>query len=277
MGRDVVRWLPRLLRAWSLSDIRVVAELTDIGDRARVWRVDTDSGSYVVKLTFDARRYVEPGLRIASVLDRASVRTGAPVPTVDGALCVGVRRLRGSWTVAVLEFVEGTPCDWTTPELCGELLGRVHRILRAAGDVTPAGGLLDFYTEEARRVGGRHGAALSEALAAVAEFDRDTGLSYGVLYGDPAPEILRLIDSDELALIDWGTPSWGPLLHDLVCWQRFGATVRPDEPDLADRLLTAYRTRVRMDDAELAARDLFDTLHQAIHALWESTGVPVRR
>ncbi|MFD0361987.1 phosphotransferase [Nocardia sp. GCM10030253] len=266
MGSDIAQRLPRLLGAWPFSGVRVVDELTDLGDRARVWRVRTNSGDYVAKLTFDGRGYVEPGLRIASVVDRAGISTGAPVTTVDGALCVKVYRWRGSWTLAVLELVEGTPFDWSEPELCGELLGRVHRILLEAGDVTPAGKLLDFYTAEAGRIGGREGNALNDALAAVREFDRDIGLSYGVLYGDPAPEILRKTGSGELALIDWGTPSWGPLLHDVVCWHRFGSAAQPHIPDIAERLLAAYRTRVHIGNAELAATQLFDRLHRAIQA-----------
>lgn len=159
-----------------------------------------------------------------------------------------ITRLRGTWTLAVLEFVDGVPDGWTEPERCGELLGRVHRILRHE---TAAGRLLDYYAAEAT------GPALADAVAAIREFDRDVGLSHGVLYGDPAPEILR--SSGELALIDWGTPSWGPLLHDLVCWQRF---------DAADRVLAGYRAHVPITDAELAATDLFRALHKAIDAEW---------
>ncbi|MDA3648010.1 phosphotransferase [Saccharopolyspora indica] len=264
MARSFARRLPKLLRPWPLSGVRVVEELTDLGDRARVWRVRADDADHVAKLTFDARRYVVPGLRIASVLDRAGIRTGRPVPTSAGALCTGVRL--GRWTLALLEFVPGTPFDWSEPERCGDLLGRVHHVLRSAEDVAPAGRLLDFYQEEADRVGGQRGAALSDAVAAVRAFDRDTGLTHGVLYGDPAPEVLRSPD-DELALIDWGTPSWGPLLHDLVCWQRFGAAAGEDA---AARLLSGYRTRMHLADAELAAAPLFRTLHRAIDAVWEA-------
>ncbi|ASR34481.1 hypothetical protein BAY61_05180 [Prauserella marina] len=267
MGRDIAARLPRLLRAWSFPSVRVESELTDLGDRARVWRIHAGGRNHVAKLTFDAREFVEPGLLIAAALDRAGIRTGAPVPTGDGALSVSVRR--GSWTLAVLEFVDGAPFDWAAPESGGDLLGRVHTILREAIEVPPAGGLLDFYATEADRVGGSSGAALAEALAGIHEFDRLTGLSHGVLYGDPAPEVLRDADTGELALIDWGAPSRGPLLHDLVCWQRFAEQARPGEPGMADRLLSGYLAQVPLTEAELAATGLFGTLHKAIRACWE--------
>ncbi len=122
----------------------------------------------------------------------------------------------------MLEFVEGHSIDWTTPdasELCGDLLGRVHRSVSELDDgLEPAGRLLDFYAGEAARIGGHHGGALADAVATVRAFDRRVGLTEGVLYGDPAPEVLCDDRTGTLALIDWGTPSWGPLLHDLVSW-----------------------------------------------------------
>jgi aminoglycoside phosphotransferase (APT) family kinase protein len=41
-----------------------------------------------------------------------------------------------------------------------------------------------------------------------------------VLYGDPSPEIL-IADDGAVGLIDWGTPSWGPQLHDVTVWLRW--------------------------------------------------------
>lgn len=45
----------------------------------------------------------------------------------------------------------------------------------------------------------------------------------GVLYGDPSPEILQDSTTADCALIDWGTPTSGPLLFDLLTWERFFA------------------------------------------------------
>lgn len=273
MARDVVRRLPAWLRVWDLVGVRVIDELTDQGDRSRAWLVRTSSGDYVAKLTFDAAEFVEPGLRIAAALGRAGIATGAPVPTVTGALCRRVRR--GGWTLAVLEFAVGQPLDWNSPgapALCGDLLGRVHRTLSSLdGSLKPAGRLLDFYAAEAVRIGGRRGAALAAAVAAVCAFDRREGLTHGLLYGDPAPEVLRDDRSGTLALIDWGTPSWGPLLHDLVSWRHIAATQNPGDPRAAQRLTDFYRAQMTIADTELASLALFVTLHHAIHLTWEPT------
>ncbi len=247
-------------------------ELTEHGDRSRAWRVRADDGDYVAKLTFDVPAFVEPGLRIAAALDRAGITTGAPVPTVTGSLCRRVRRWPGGWTLALLEFVEGRPIDWTTPdapEFCGDLLGSVHRTLCGLDDrPEPAGRLLDFYAAEAARIGGPRGGALADAVAAVCAFDRRAGLTQGVLYGDPAPEVLRDDRGGAPALIDWGTPSWGPLLHDLVSWKLFAAERNPGDPGVGPRLVAAYRARMPVEDTELAGQELFVDLHRAIQAAW---------
>ncbi|WP_327707027.1 hypothetical protein OG530_40445 [Streptomyces decoyicus] len=76
-----------LLAPWNLSTPRLATELTDLGDRSRVWRVESNNGPCVAKPTFEGPAFVEPGLRIAAVLDHAGIPTGAPILTVDGKLC----------------------------------------------------------------------------------------------------------------------------------------------------------------------------------------------
>lgn len=134
-----------------------------------------------------------------------------------------------------------------TPEICGDLLGRVHRTLAGLSNVEAAGRLLDFYAADADRVGGRRGAAFADAVAAVREFGRRVGLTFGVLYGDPSPEVLRDEHSGALALIDWGAPSWGPLRYDLLSWQLFAADQQPNDPDIVERLSASYRAQMPLD------------------------------
>ncbi|MFI2367587.1 phosphotransferase enzyme family protein [Streptomyces sp. NPDC018833] len=264
-----------LLAPWRLPGARIGREMTDLGDRSRVWRLDTDIGPYVAKLTFDHPAVVEPGLEIAAVLDRAGIPTGAPIPAADGRLCRSVGRLgRRPWTLALHEFVPGAPLDLagkTAPEQAGDLLGRVHHALATHPDVPqPAGHLLDFYTAEADRLSGPRGTALGRALAAITDFRAHTRLSDGVLYGDPAPEILVDANSTELALIDWGTPSYGPLLHDIVSWQLFLTSHQTPEAatTVEQRFLAAYRDRCPIDDHQLAGRNHFLDLHHAIQDAW---------
>ncbi|MFC9234950.1 phosphotransferase enzyme family protein [Streptomyces decoyicus] len=275
MSPDWNQRLLSLLAPWNLSTPRLAAELTDLGDRSRVWRVESNNGPYVAKLTFDDPAFVEPGLRIAALLDRAGIPTGAPIPTVDGKLCRPVDRLKDyPWTLALHTFIPGAPLDLTSdtaPEQAGDLLGRVHHALMTLPDVPqPAGRMLDYYKGEAKRLGRRRGAALRKALTAIADFRTRAPLSEGVLYGDPAPEILQDPDSTALALIDWGSPSWGPLLHDVVSWQLFLTARQP--PDAAStverRFLTAYRARRPISEGEMDGRDLLLDLHRAIQDAW---------
>ncbi|MEU5541442.1 hypothetical protein AB0G85_03480 [Streptomyces sioyaensis] len=113
-GRHVLA----LLAPWRLPGARIGREMTDLGDRSRVWRVDTDDGPCVAKLTFDSPVVVEPGLKIAAVLDRAGIRTGAPTPAADGRLCRSVGRLpRRGWTLALHESLRPSAstkrgCGW---------------------------------------------------------------------------------------------------------------------------------------------------------------------
>ncbi|MFE0380813.1 phosphotransferase enzyme family protein [Streptomyces inhibens] len=267
--------LPDLLAPWDLPDARIGAELTDLGDRSRVWRVDTDRGAYAAKLTFDSPAFVEPGLKIAAALDRTGIPTGAPLPDADGRLCRPVGRPGDwPWTLALHTFVVGTPLDWgseAAPAQTGDLLGRVHLALTRLAEVPrPAGHLLDFYAARAEQLGSHRGAALDKALSAIADFRTRTPLSEGVLYGDPAPEILQTLGQAPLALIDWGTPSWGPLLFDLVSWQLFLTSRQPPNKaeDAEQRFLAAYRDRCPIDDHQLAARGMMADLHRAVQDTW---------
>ena len=83
----------------------------------------------------------------------------------------------------------------------------------------------------------------------------------GIVYGDPHPEVLVRADTGELALVDWGTPSVGPLLHDVAAW-----LVAYDHSDPADRrsFLAAYDAHVPLTDAEIAALPTFEALVHTI-------------
>lgn len=270
MGRDWAGWLPELLAPWNLASVRVGAELTGLGDRSRTWRIDASSGAYAAKLTFDGPAFVEPGLRIAAALDQVGIPTGAPVSTVDGQLCRPVGGPGQVWTLALLEFMPGEPLDLgdsQAAEAAGNLLGSVHCSLGAMPDAPcPAGRLLDFYAEVADIADEVASAALKQALADIHAFNARTPLAFGILYGDPAPEILRDPDTGTLALIDWGTPSFGPLLHDLVAWQAFLTAGQPPDRAAQTRRLfrDAYQARYPIDEGQLAGQNVFVALQKAI-------------
>ncbi|MCA1570367.1 MAG: phosphotransferase [Chloroflexi bacterium] len=78
-------------------------------------------------------------------------------------------------------------------------------------------------------------------------------LGFSVVYGDPSPEIL-LAAEGTAALIDWGTPSWGPQLHDVAAWlRRLGE--RPGEgSEREGRFLASYGRPIDPGMLELFGR-----------------------
>jgi homoserine kinase type II len=154
-------------------------------------------------------------------------------------------------------LVEGDrllPGDPGAVETAGDLLGRVHQVLVQASrrDWVPAA-LLEWSADFAAAIGNEEAA---EVVAELAGYIEAGAVTQSVLYGDPAPEILVGQDG-EVALIDWGTPSWGPLLHDVAAWLAWlGLEVDPDSPG-ATRFLAAYQARMPLASEELALLDRF--------------------
>lgn len=131
----------------------------------------------------------------------------------------------------------------------------------------PTGVLLDYYAGEANRL---PDSALAEALPALLRALAVNPVQDGTLYGDPAPEILIATTADAPALIDWGTPSRGPLLFDVVTWHVFvTAGCAPEARDTAGgRFLAAYRRHMPLTDGDLALWPLVADLYHAIQATW---------
>ena len=118
-------------------------------------------------------------------------------------------------------------------------------------------------TEPRRRAPRDRDAPALEALTAVRRIGARGALREAVVYGDPSPEIIVTERPGQIALIDWGTPSWGPLAHDVAVWLRLVAP-RPDDAKRARRFLTAYEGRVQLRDGERDALPSFHRLHSAL-------------
>ena len=252
----------RLLEAWDLP-AATATRLPHPGAGSRTWNVKTASGRrYVAKLILDARQFAEPGLRVAAALDDVGITTGRPVLTRSGRLSLDVDDGTTRGTLAVLRHVSGQPLDVAgerAPSVTGDLLGRVHVALQTvtSRDWVPG----DLLVWCARDIANE--AAMS-ALRLLRAFESSHALTRGVIYGDPAPEILVDEKSDGIALIDWGTPSWGPLMHDVACWLRYLSS--GGRGSVRDRLafLDAYVAQMTIDDVELEALGIFDALHDAL-------------
>lgn len=252
----------QLLEAWDLPGA-TPTHLPHPGGGSRTWNVKTTSGRwYVAKLILDARQYAEPGLRVAAALDDVGITTGRPVLTRSGHLSLDVDDCTTRGTLALLRHVPGQPLDLAgeeAPSVAGALLGRVHTALQMVTSRAWVPG--DLLSWCARDAGNETAMA---ALRRLGAFERRHPLTRGVVYGDPAPEILVDEKSHGVALIDWGTPSWGPLMHDVACWLRYLSS--GGRSGVLDRaaFLDAYLAQMALDIVELEALAIFDALYDAL-------------
>ncbi|MGI5215230.1 phosphotransferase enzyme family protein [Plantactinospora sp. CA-290183] len=232
---DAVRTeLPELLlHRWGIAEAEV-AELSG-GMNSRTWLVRGRSGRWVAKLVpHDRGDALRAGLRLAAVVESAGIETGAPRPTLDGAVVVGIRQ---GW-LALLAWVAGTPLrgDPGAQPLIGETLARAHTALagvRAQGLaawhwVDPTAPHLDVepWVRDA-------------VSAGVRQWESIAGLphTWGGLHGDPAPDAFRFRATDRrCGLIDWGSAVYGPLLYDLA-----SAVMYVGGPEAAGALIDSYR------------------------------------
>lgn len=261
--------LMRALDPWDFVQIEIGRELPDRSDRSGTWLLTADHQRLVAKLTDDRPAYVAPGLQIAAAVDASGIRTGRPVRTASGCWCVPMQVQGSTWSLAVLRFVTGGPVDLTMPSMprrCGQLLGRVHSALRECPGLTPAGDLLSYYAAEAVRIGGSLGRNLADHVRTTKGLTDMSALATGVLYGDPPPEILHDPGTDELGLIDWGTPSSGPLLFDVLTWELFARQSAGDEAATALRLGYLEVLPDRAGELQLSHRLM--ELIRAIRATW---------
>jgi hypothetical protein len=73
---------------------------------SRTWQV----GGYVVKLARDEPSHFTAGLLASEAVERAGTKTGAPIRTIAGELCVPLPVGRRSRVVAVLHKIDSLAC-----------------------------------------------------------------------------------------------------------------------------------------------------------------------
>jgi Ser/Thr protein kinase RdoA (MazF antagonist) len=243
-----------LLLPWQLT-APDFAEIEHRRRASRTWWVESLEGRFVAKLTFDGRRFVEPGLRVAAAVALAGVPTGPPVITHDGDVCVEVNGPSRPWTVALLRAVGGKPLVPTeigAEQVAGDLLGRVHAHLGECSrrEWVPAD-LLEWSAEFAATTANTAASTVVDEISAVRDLVR-----FSVVYGDPSPEILVDVDGT-VGLIDWGTPSWGPQLHDVAAWLRWLGEEPGSGSPRETRFLQSYSTHARLTSVDLSLLPVF--------------------
>jgi Ser/Thr protein kinase RdoA (MazF antagonist) len=251
----VLEFVERGLQGWSGS-IRLLTEVQYENRASRAWYAQSDDADLVVKLAFDGPSYVEPGLRVANhVQGCTGIMTGVAVPDLRGRLAVPLRFGVGSvCSLAVLERVHGEPVDVFGPDLAGtagSVLARVHVSLMVDAPAVP-GSVLQWFRGRAKD------SHVREALAGL------DGMPFtsSVLYGDPSPELL-ITGDDELAIIDWGTPSFGPVMYDVASWHGHIET-HANDGAAAGAFLAAYQAESPVKPAEYGYLDAFACLWRSL-------------
>ena len=233
------------------------------GATADVWTaLDAHGGRHVAKLVYDSQPAVEQGLAVAEeVQARTGLVTGAPLRTRADTLTVMTPSVRGlAHPLALLTFVDGPPIwpgDGLRPEAAADLLARFHAVApHLHSRVDPFERRLAYIEDdEPIAYAARIRPALRDAVHRVRRLLEARTLTAGVCYGD-GPEA-RVLADGEVALVDWGGVTGGPLLWDVATWAHgFCAAERA-------QFLDHYATTGPLPPVELAHLEAFERLRDA--------------
>jgi Ser/Thr protein kinase RdoA (MazF antagonist) len=229
------------------------------------------AGGHVVKLARDEPLHFAAGLYASEAVEQAGIAAGAPIRTRAGELCVALPLGQESWVLAVLHRVHGTHLSMhaVPPVVLGELLGRLHRIMRgcpATGAWTPA----DVLGHMTRGITASQPPAIRQMITqAVSDVNAyyATAPPAQLLYGD-GPGIFSANGADISAIIDWGGVRAGSPADDIGCWTAHGATDKIPLPDYTVAFLEGYRRSNDLPAAADAAVPLFQRLRIASRACY---------
>ncbi|MEV8507629.1 phosphotransferase [Actinoplanes sp. NPDC051475] len=229
------------------------------------WDVTAGGERFVARLAEpDARQPVEAGLAAAEHLRSTGIEAGEPVRTLGGGLTAETP----CGAMAVLRRAPGRILDGRDPidqQFWGDRLGAVHRTLqtfhhpglRRWNLLDPDGPHLEVEAWLRTAVVG--------AITAMTRLTVTDRLTYGVLHGDPAPEIF-LVDpaTGRAGLLDCGASGTGPLLYDVAA-----AVVYAGGPETAAELLDGYLAAGPVEEGELhAALPVLLRFRWAVQADW---------
>jgi Ser/Thr protein kinase RdoA (MazF antagonist) len=261
---DVLRTdeVARLIQQrWALA--HPVVHVLGTGLNSATWLVEDGERRFVAKAVPLAENLLA-GLTVAEGLSHHGFRSGPPRRALDGSIVVQTAGLH----VGLLRWEPGDPVDIRRPEqleAVGRALARAHRLTRAM----PRPQNLPRWPWQS--LGDGHHLDLEPwirpALAheiREAELATATGeVALGVVHGDPnRTEFLWTGDRDDVALIDWGACSEGPLLYDLASFHVLSHTTEEQLRVMVD----AYMQNAEMQSFELANLPRFIRLRWAIQA-----------
>ena len=210
------------------------------------WLVSHGGRRWVAKaVAAPLRAQFAGGLAVATVLDRAGIPAGAPLPALDGRSLVDA----DGAALALLTWVEGDPLTSAgidEQRVIGETLARAHRRLQRAS----VAGAQRFHRVRPQADHLTLRPWIRPAVtAAVAALDQlgPASLTWGLLHTDPAPDHFRLDTfSGRCGVIDWSVAMIGPLLYDLA-----SAVMYVGGPDHGQHLIDAYLRSAIVTAAEV--------------------------
>ena len=255
--------LSKALVAWRFPAPITVSEL-GLGFQGETWLITAGDRRYVAKLCYDTQASFEIGLKMAEIVERHGISSGAPLRTIMGELSVLVAHPPGQQhPLALLRYVPGSPLDLTAPDaprLVGTLLGRIHRLLRDDADIVGLDdAVLPYVTEDQPAVFVRYPwlrPLLLRAVAGVRTFEDTTPVTYGGIFGDVL-EVIYDEQPDRVGVVDWGAAGKGPLLFDLALvidqFRRAGS-------DAIEVLIDNYAAAAAVTTAELGGLDRYSAL-----------------
>ena len=231
------------------------------------WDVTASGQRFVARLAATAcRQPVEAGLAAAEQLRGSGIEAGEPVRTLGGGLTADTP----AGAMAVLRRAPGRTLDGRDPidqQLWGDRLGAVHRRLQRFHH--PGLRRWNLLDPEAAHLAIEPWLrpAVTEAVTAMTRLTVTDRLTYGVLHGDPAPEIF-LIDpaTGRAGLLDCGASGTGPLLYDVAA-----AVVYAGGTETSAELLDGYLAAGPVDAGELhAALPVMLRFRWAVQADWSA-------
>jgi Ser/Thr protein kinase RdoA (MazF antagonist) len=248
-----------LLRTWGLGEgTRITRH--DGGMGSQTWIIDQGGRRWVAKAV--APRLAEPfalGLQVARLLGDAGISAGTPVPALSGPVTADI--VSGD-RMALLNWVPGAPLTGDSEgeqRLIGETLARVHSVLR---DRTVPGAQRFHWVDPAAPYLGLRAwirPAVSASVTELAELQRESPWTQGLLHADPAPEAFRYdAATGQCGIIDWSSAHYGPLLYDLA-----SAVMYLGGPGRA-----AAMTRAYLSASPRAARDAAAGLRVMLRFRW---------
>jgi Ser/Thr protein kinase RdoA (MazF antagonist) len=239
------------------------------GRNSRVWRVTDGEIMAAAKLVRPGDSdllHFEAGLRVAALLNSATMPTGAPILTASGDYTAAAAGGR----LALMRWVPGVPLT-ATKDADMPVLGTVLARLHDRSDIPSPG------------VPGWPWQWLSlDGLPVIEPRDRDLvdraaaltqagSFTLGIVHGDASPDAF-IAATDTIGVIDWASVLHGPVLYDVatlsLVLRRQGASQAQIEA-----MTSAYSEHSAISAAELRQLDTLRALRLSAEVVYHTSRI----